>query len=143
MAGGQIFITILYFIISFVLLGTVIMMVSEREREFGILVSIGMRKSRLAVVTVLENLMLTLGGAIVGMALVKPVQFYFKYNPIDLSGQMKEAIEQFDFEPKLYTTTSFIINLNHGAIVFVIGILVSSYAVWKIMKLEPVKSMRS
>lgn len=143
MAGGQIFTTILYFIISFVLLGTVIMMVSEREREFGILVSIGMRKTRLAFVTVLENLMLTLGGAFVGMALVKPVQFYFKYNPIDLSGQMKEAIEQFDFEPKLYTTTSFIINLNHGAIVFVIGVLVSLYAVWKIMKLEPVKSMRA
>lgn len=142
MAGGQIFITILYFIISFVLLGTVIMMVSEREREFGILVSIGMRKTKLALVTVLENLMLTLGGAFVGMAIVKPVQFYFKYNPIDLSGQMKEAIEQFDFEPKLYTTTSFIINLNHGAIVFVIGVLVSIYAVWKIMKLEPVKSMR-
>ena len=143
MAGGQIFITILYFIISFVLLGTVIMMVSEREREFGILVSIGMRKTKLALVTVFENLMLTLGGAFVGMAMVKPVQFYFKYNPIDLSGQMKEAIEQFDFEPKLYTTTSFIINLNHGAIVFVIGILVSIYAVWKIMKLEPVKSMRA
>jgi ABC-type lipoprotein release transport system permease subunit len=143
MAGGQIFVTILYFIISFVLLGTVIMMVSERQREFGILVSIGMRKTTLAFVTVLENLMLTLGGAIVGMALVKPVQFYFKYNPIDLSGQMKEAIEQFDFEPKLYTTTSFIINLNHGAIVFVIGVLVSLYAVWKIMKLEPVKSMRA
>ena len=143
MAGGQIFITILYFIISFVLLGTVIMMVSEREREFGILVSIGMRKTKLALVTVLENLMLTLGGAFVGMAIVKPVQFYFKYNPIDLSGQMKEAIEQFDFEPKLYTTTSFIINLNHGAIVFVIGVLVSIYAVWKIMKLEPVKSMRA
>ena len=143
MAGGQIFITILYFIISFVLLGTVIMMVSEREREFGILVSIGMRKTKLALVTVLENLMLTLGGAFVGMAVVKPVQFYFKYNPIDLSGQMKEAIEQFDFEPKLYTTTSFIINLNHGAIVFVIGVLVSIYAVWKIMKLEPVKSMRA
>jgi len=143
MAGGQIFITILYFIISFVLLGTVIMMVSEREREFGILVSIGMRKTKLALVTVLENLMLTLGGAFFGMAIVKPVQFYFKYNPIDLSGQMKEAIEQFDFEPKLYTTTSFIINLNHGAIVFVIGVLVSIYAVWKIMKLEPVKSMRA
>ena len=143
MAGGQIFVTILYFIISFVLLGTVIMMVSEREREFGILVSIGMRKTRLAAVTVLENLMLLMSGAVLGMAVVKPVQFYFKYNPIDLSGQMKEAIEQFDFEPKLYTTTSFIINLNHGAIVFCIGVLVSSYAVWKIMNLNPVKSMRS
>jgi hypothetical protein len=77
------------------------------------------------------------------MAVVKPVQFYFKYNPIDLSGQMKEAIEQYNFEPKLYTTTSFIINLNHGTIIFIIGVLVSLYAVVKIMKLNPIESMRS
>ena len=143
MAGGRIFVTILYFIISFVLLGTVIMMVAERQREFGILVSIGMKKTKLAFVTLLENVMLIMGGAIVGMAVVKPIQFYFKYNPIDLSGQLKEAIEQYNFEPKLYTTTSFIINLNHGTIIFFIGVLVSLYAVWKIMKLNPVESMRS
>ncbi len=143
MAGGRIFVTILYFIISFVLLGTVIMMVAERQREFGILVSIGMKKTKLAFVTLLENVMLIMGGAIVGMAVVKPVQFYFKYNPIDLSGQMKEAIEQYNFEPKLYTTTSFIINLNHGTIIFFIGVLVSLYAVVKIMKLNPIESMRS
>jgi ABC-type lipoprotein release transport system permease subunit len=143
MAGGRIFVTILYFIISFVLLGTVIMMVAERQREFGILVSIGMKKTKLAFVTLLENIMLIMGGAIVGMAVVKPVQFYFKYNPIDLSGQMKEAIEQYNFEPKLYTTTSFIINLNHGTIIFFIGVLVSLYAVVKIMKLNPIESMRS
>lgn len=143
MAGGRIFVTILYFIISFVLLGTVIMMVAERQREFGILVSIGMKKTKLAFVTLLENIMLVMGGAIVGMAVVKPVQFYFKYNPIDLSGQMKEAIEQYNFEPKLYTTTSFIINLNHGTIIFLIGVLVSLYAVVKIMKLNPIESMRS
>ena len=143
MAGGRIFVTILYFIISFVLLGTVIMMVAERQREFGILVSIGMKKTKLAFVTLLENVMLIMGGAIVGMAVVKPVQFYFKYNPIDLSGQMKQAIEQYNFEPKLYTTTSFIINLNHGTIIFIIGVLVSLYAVVKIMKLNPIESMRS
>lgn len=143
MAGGRIFVTILYFIISFVLLGTVIMMVAERQREFGILVSIGMKKTKLAFVTLLENIMLIMGGAIVGMAVVKPVQFYFKYNPIDLSGQMKEAIEQYNFEPKLYTTTSFIINLNHGTIIFLIGVLVSLYAVVKILKLNPIESMRS
>jgi len=141
-AGGMIFITILYVIIVFVLLGTVIMMVSEREREFGILISIGMRKSTLAMVTVLENIMLTLGGAIVGMAIVKPVQFYFKYNPIDLTGRWGQIVEQFDYQAKLYTTTSFIINLNHGLIIFFIGVLVSSYAVYKIMRLDPVKSMR-
>lgn len=141
-AGGTIFITILYVIIVFVLLGTVIMMVSEREREFGILISIGMRKSTLAMVTVLENIMLTLGGAIVGMAIVKPVQFYFKYNPIDLTGRWGQVVEQFDYEAKLYTTTSFIINFNHGLIIFFIGVLVSSYAVNKIMRLDPVKSMR-
>jgi ABC-type lipoprotein release transport system permease subunit len=143
MTGGLIFVTILYFIISFVLLGSVIMMVAEREREFGILVGIGMRKSKLALVTVIENLFLTVGGAIVGMAVVKPIQFYFKYNPIDLSGPLREAVEQFNFEPKLYTTTSFIINLNHGLIVLFIGIVVSAYAVWKILTLNPIKSMRA
>ena len=143
MAGGRVFVSILYFIISFVLLGTVIMMVAERKREFGILVSIGMRRSKLAVVTMVENIILIMGGALVGMAVVKPIQFYFKYNPIDLSGQMREAIEQYNFEPKLYTTTSFIINLNHGAIIFCIGVIVSLYAVWKIMKLKPIESMRS
>jgi hypothetical protein len=56
---------------------------------------------------------------------------------------MKEAIEQYNFEPKLYTTTSFIINLNHGTIIFIIGVLVSLYAVVKIMKLNPIESMRS
>ena len=143
MAGGRVFVSILYFIISFVLLGTVIMMVAERKREFGILVSIGMRRSKLAVVTMVENIILIMGGALVRMAVVKPIQFYFKYNPIDLSGQMREAIEQYNFEPKLYTTTSFIINLNHGAIIFCIGVIVSLYAVWKIMKLKPIESMRS
>ena len=143
MSGGRIFVTILYFIISFVLLGTVIMMVAERQREFGILVSIGMKKTKLAFVTLLENIMLIMSGAIVGMAVVKPVQFYFKYNPIDLSGQWKETIEKYNFEPKIYSSTSFIINLNHGTIIFVIGVLVSLYAVWKIMKLNPIESMRS
>lgn len=142
-AGGKIFVTILYVIIFFVLLGTVIMMVAERQREFGILVAVGMRKEKLAWVTVLENLLLTMGGAIVGMAIVKPVQYYFKYHPIDLSGQMREAVEQYNFEPMLYTTTSWIINLNHGLNVFIIGVLVSVYAVWKILSIEPVTAMRS
>ena len=141
--GGMIFVSILYVIIVFVLLGTVIMMVSEREREFGILISIGMRKRTLAFITALENIILTLGGAVVGMAIVKPVQFYFKYNPIDLSGRWGEIVEQFDYEAKLYTTTSFMINLNHGIVIFFIGALVSSYAVLKILRLDPVKSMRS
>ena len=57
------------------------MMVSEREREFGILVSIGMRKSKLAFVTVLENLILTLGGAIVGMALLSRSNFISSTTP--------------------------------------------------------------
>lgn len=142
-AGGLIFVTILYIIIFFVLLGTVIMMVAERQREFGILVAIGMRKERLAYITVLENLMLTLGGALLGMALVKPIQYYFKYHPIDLTGQMREAVEQYNFEPMLYTTTSWMLNVNHAFYVFLIGISVSVYAVWKIMTIEPINAMRS
>ena len=60
------------------------MMVAERQREFGILVSIGMRRSTLAIVTMLENIILIMGGAIVGMAVVKPIQFYLNTTQLTL-----------------------------------------------------------
>ena len=46
-AANVIITGMLYFIISFGLFGTILMMLSERKKEFGVLISIGMSKSRL------------------------------------------------------------------------------------------------
>ncbi|MEJ2545963.1 MAG: ABC transporter permease, partial [Calditrichaceae bacterium] len=50
-ASGLIMLIILYIVITFGVFGTVMMMVSERYKEFGILISVGMRRWRLMIVT--------------------------------------------------------------------------------------------
>ena len=46
--SGMIMIIILYLVIAFGIFGTILMMTAERRREFGVLVAIGMQKSKLA-----------------------------------------------------------------------------------------------
>jgi putative ABC transport system permease protein len=48
--SGGVMVGILYLVIAFGIFGTVLMMTVERKREFGVLVAIGMQKSKLAIV---------------------------------------------------------------------------------------------
>ena len=49
---------ILYLIVSFGIFGVILMMTKERQKEFGILLSIGMKRGQLALITWLETLFL-------------------------------------------------------------------------------------
>ncbi len=141
-AGGLIFIIILYMSIGFVLLGTVIMMVAERQVEFGILVSIGMHKRLLAWVTLLENVMLSILGGLLGILLVRPITVYFNIHPIEFSDQMSAAMEEFGYEAIMPASVNWDIPLTHALVVTVIAIVVSLYAVVKIKYLKPVEAIR-
>ncbi len=141
-AGGLIFIIILYMIIGFVLLGTVIMMVAERQVEFGILVSIGMHKRLLAWVTLLENVMLSILGGLLGILLVRPITVYFNIHPIEFSDQMSAAMEEFGYEAIMPASVNWDIPLTHALVVTIIAIVVSLYAVIKIKYLKPVEAIR-
>jgi ABC-type lipoprotein release transport system permease subunit len=46
-ASGLIMLFILYTVIAFGIFGTIMMMVAEREKEFGILHSLGMKKTKM------------------------------------------------------------------------------------------------
>ncbi|MBE0676475.1 MAG: ABC transporter permease, partial [Bacteroidales bacterium] len=47
-AGGIVMLFILYLVIGFGILGTIIMMMAERRREMGVMVAVGMHKSKMA-----------------------------------------------------------------------------------------------
>ena len=136
-------ISILYMIITFGIFGTVLMMVQERMRELGILVSIGMKKARLAIIIFLETIFLTIIGVVLGMLAVSPLVYYYHNNPIDLSNDGGKGLEEFGFEPFIPAIIDPTIFLTHGMIVILISILASSYPIWMILKLNPIKAMRS
>jgi putative ABC transport system permease protein len=142
-AGGIIILGILYMIISFGILGTLLMMTAERMYEFGILISIGMRKGKLIFTMILESLMMGLIACILGIIVVTPVRYYFKAYPIRLGGKAAESIEEYGFEPVIQASTQIDIALNHASIVMLIVLICTSYPIWKILRLQPIKAMRS
>ena len=140
--GGLVMLYVLYMIIAFVLLGTVIMMTAERMKEFGILISIGMYKSKLILATVLESAFLALLGGVLGLLLARPIQWYYHENPILLTGAMEETMLEYGYEPIMPFATDWSISITHTSIIIILAILVSVYAVIKVATLQPVEAMR-
>lgn len=142
-AGGIIILGILYMIITFGILGTLLMMTAERMYEFGILVSIGMRKGKLILTMVLESIMMGSIGIVLGIIGITPVRYYFYLNPIRLQAEAAETIETYGFEPVIPASLDLSIAFNHGLIVLSIVFLCALYPIITILRLKPVKAMKA
>ncbi|PWA08229.1 ABC transporter permease [Flavobacterium laiguense] len=133
---------ILYIIIGFGLFGTVLMMTAERKYEFGMLIAIGMKKSKLELVLLGETLFITLFGVILGIVLSLPLVIYLKENPIRFGGQMAKAYEQFGFEALFPTDFDPNIFITQSLIVLAMAVLIGLYPLWHVSGLDPVKTMK-
>ena len=141
-AGNVIISSILYFVISFGLFGTILMMLAERKKEFGMLIAIGMKKSKLAYVVYLENFLMGVIGTVLGFLIAIPLVYYFNKTPIDLTGQMADDIEKYGFEPSVSTSMSLLIFLGQALAVLSITLIFSLYSIFKIRSLNAIKAMR-
>jgi len=145
-AGNYIFLLVLYLIISFGIFGTILMLVKERQYEFGVLLSIGMSRKLLAISTWIEILLMAFLGAALGMLIALPLVHYFKLNPIDFSqyGEgMAETYEKWGFDPIFPTIMDASLFYSQAILVLVITSLLALFAIWEIYKLKPVKAMRN
>ncbi len=142
-ASGNITFFILYLIIAFGVFGTVLMMLAERRREFGMVTAVGMKRYKLALVVVLENFIIAALGAAVGMLGAVPGVMALRNNPISLAGQMKDAYEKLGFEPVItadFYTSAFV---GNAILVFIIACILSLYPFIKIITLKPIDYLRS
>lgn len=135
-AGTMVMILILYIIITFGLFGTILMMMIERKKEFGLLFSLGMKRSRLAVVCLMESLFISLSGVVAGVMFSLPVVAYFHYNPIRLSGTAADAVADYGFEPLLPFSLNPEIFYNQALIILIISLLTGLYPVFKVFRLK-------
>ncbi len=82
---------ILFVIIGFVFMLTILMSVLERVRQFGIMKAIGTRPSEIFVIILLESAMLGLLGTALGLMLGLIPSLYLIYNPINFYAISEEA----------------------------------------------------
>ena len=141
-AGGLIMIFILYMIITFGIFGTVLMMTQERKYEFGVVISIGMRKTKLMVAMVYETIFLSAIGILLGIALSRPIVLYFYNNPLEFPTDQVEMMENQGFEAVIPFMSSYDIPITHGLIIFFISLIICFYPILIIYKLNPIKAMK-
>ncbi|MBC8755026.1 ABC transporter permease [Kordia sp. YSTF-M3] len=138
-----IIIGVLYFVISFGLFGTLLMMIFERKHELGILIAIGMKKRLLALVLLLESIMISLlgcfAGVIGGILFIK----WFTIYPIHLTGELKEVYEDYGIESIIYFSSHEKIFITQTLVVLIVSILLAFYPGYKVMKLKPVEAINS
>jgi putative ABC transport system permease protein len=137
-----IFSGILYLIIGFGLFGTVLMMTAERKYEFGMLIAIGMKKSKLELVLLGETLLITFFGLFLGILFSMPLVLYLKERPIRFGGETARAYEQFGFEPLFPTLFDPNIFINQSLIVLAMALFIGLYPLWHVKGLNPVKAMK-
>lgn len=140
--SNRVLLAILYVVVGFGIFGTVLTMTLERTREFGMLISIGMKRKLLAFTTVVETLLLGLTGVVLGAAFGFPILLYMHYHPIPLGGDLQAIADDFGIEPMLYFSIKPIIFYGQGLVILLISSFISIYPYRFVMKLNFLKAAR-
>lgn len=140
--SGIIMLWILYIIVGFGVFGTVLMMTAERQKEFGVMVALGMQKSKLSFIVFLELVILSVIGIFSGIILSLPIIRYYVVNPIELTGDMAEMMENFGMEailPFAWQIDYFIAQSISVVVIILIAII---YPLSKIRAIKAMKALR-
>ncbi len=141
-AGGLVMIIILYIIIAFGILGTIIMMIAERKKELAIMVAVGMQKNKLGGILFMETLYIGLIGVLSGIIVSIPIVIIMVYNPIPLTGAAAQTMQDMGIEPLMFFSGAPDIFINQMITVFAITCLVSIYPFLSALSLNVIKWMR-
>jgi putative ABC transport system permease protein len=133
---------ILYLLICFGIFGTLLMMMVERKFEMGMLVAIGMKKIKLMSLLMAESVFTVLCGCIMGIGSSIPLILYLNRHPLKIGGETAEIYKRFGFEAVFPTSTDAAHFIGQGFIVLIIGLVLSIYPLYKVMRLNVVEAMR-
>jgi len=141
--SGLIMLIILYLVIAFGVFGTIMMMTTERAKEFGVLISVGMKKKRLILVTTLETIFLAFLGAVSGVAVSLPIITYLHNHPIPITGSAARAFDTLGVEPIFNFSTDSSILVHQALVVFAIALATALYPMLFVGRLKPVEAIKN
>jgi ABC-type lipoprotein release transport system permease subunit len=141
-AGGLIILMILYVIIGFGIFGTVLMMIAERRKEFSIMISVGMQKTKLAKLVTLETMFVVLLGIVSALVIAIPFIYYLHLNPLTFTGPSAEIFVQYGMEPIVPVAWETSYFYGQILVVFILSIIAIAYPILSLLKLDVTKANR-
>jgi putative ABC transport system permease protein len=140
--SGIIFLGILIVVVAFGILNTVLMSVTERFREFGVLLSLGMPQIKLVWVVFFETMIIAFVGLIIGNLLAVGVNYYLIVHPIEFGGEYGSIIQEYGFLPMIKSALKPSSFANTSLSILIISLLSTIYPLYRTFKLEPLKGIR-
>lgn len=141
-AGAVIMKGILYMVIGFGILGTIIMMMAERRKEMGVMVAIGLHKYRLQRILCFESLYLGMLGVAMGVMISIPFISILVKHPVPLPEEWAIVYERFGLESRIYFSMITKVFFNQAVTIFVIAMVVALYPLLTIRKMKVVKALK-
>jgi putative ABC transport system permease protein len=142
LVSGSIFYLILIMVVAFSILNTFLMAIFERTHEFGVMMAMGTKPSRLSRLVLLESAGMTLVGVIAGMLMGAVITWYFMVHGIQMGSSSNEIMRQFGIPSLFFPKLSLISATVGPGAVFLITLLAALYPAFKIRRLTPVEAMR-
>jgi ABC-type lipoprotein release transport system permease subunit len=126
------------------MLNTMLMAVHERTHEFGILLSIGMKKRWLLLMVLFESFFLALVSAAAGSLLGVIAAGYLERHGIDFSASMPDGYDWAGvvFEPVMTAYLKPIDVIDASLLMIVVTLLASLLPSWRTVRLKPAEVMR-
>ncbi|MCK5028934.1 MAG: ABC transporter permease [Bacteroidales bacterium] len=141
--GGVIFIGILYFIVLFGIIGTVLMMIAERKRELGVMVAIGMSKVKLSIVLIIEMLFLGFIGMMSGLIASVPIVIVGNRNPLKMTGEMAKMYEDMGFDPVMPLAWFDQYFFWQGAIIMIMVLFACYLPLRRVRRMKVISALRA
>ncbi len=130
-AGGVVMKAILYILVGFGIFGTILMMLSERRREMGVMVAIGMQRTKLGLILFFETILIGFVGTLAGFAGSVPIIAGFVHHPIRLTGDAAATMIQMGIEPLLLFSWLPSVFYNQVITIFIITALIAIFPVYR------------
>ncbi len=142
-AGGIIMKAVLYIVIGFGILGTIMMMIAERRREFGVMIAIGMQRIKLGAILFYETLFIGTIGALSGLLVSIPILMIQAQNPIPLTGQAAQVMDDYGFEPYMFFSLTPSVFWHQALTVFIITMVIAIYPIISANRMKLINALHA
>jgi len=136
------FVGIILFALLFGITNTMLMSVIDRIRELGVLIAIGMKKSKVFSMIVLETIFLSLTGGLLGIAIGMISIAYYGDTGIDLTA-ISVSLESFGASAILYPILPVAMYLVLTVMIVLAANIAALLPAWKATHLVPSEAIRT
>ena len=136
------FLIIILLALSFGIVNTMLMVIMERVHELGMLMAIGMNRTRIFLMIMLETIFLSLTGGILGIIIGYALSRYLGKVGLNLNF-WKDAFAELGYSTNIYHDINSMTMIITTIMVILTGVISSLYPAYKALKLNPVESIRT